>query len=329
ESEIYCSQLRRQKRGRPLYGPAPQINLSAAFRRRGVAIGDVGRVTPEGTFDFFFNIFLSSEHPINGNRTPDDFSPLPFYESVDISHVEYSPGSYVSTATVEKVDLEPSNCVAPRGAVLALPHGARLEKLDNLENMRAYAARHADSWYKYVNGARGRGLANGDLCLVTGCEKTRSWGMASYHTGHEEFELTFKPTARPETTYKPYHWSGTHGQRNPARSKSYDPASTNAPVNQTTFVHGFSISLPTGLWGRLSGAVETTPIVDFQCRLNASATGDSSRNGSRGWGFSFSWFGTPGETGGTRRAGDHGEVVLSDLSPIAKVTLPELSRIIS
>ncbi|KAJ7029921.1 hypothetical protein C8F04DRAFT_1115463 [Mycena alexandri] len=331
ESEIYCSQLRRQKRGRPLYGPAPQTNLSAAFRRRGVAIGDVGRVTPEGTFDFFFNIFLPSEHPINGNRTPEDFSPLPLYESVDVSHFDYSPGSHISTVTVEKVDLDPPSnvfpagdftfsCAAPRGAVLALPHGARLEKLDNLENMRAYAARHADSWYKYVNGTRGRGLANGDLCLVTGCEKTRSWGMASYHTGREEFELTFKRTVRPETTYKPYHWSGAHGQRNPARRKSYDPASTNAPMNQTTFLHGFSISLPTGLWGKLFGAVETTSIVDFQCPSNASATGGFPQNSSQR--FSFSWFGTTGETGGTRRAGDHGEVVLSDLSPIAKLFDP-------
>ncbi|KAF7355978.1 Pleiotropic drug resistance ABC transporter protein [Mycena venus] len=335
ESEIYCSQLRRQKRGRPLYGPEPQINLSAAFRRRGVAIGDVGRITQEGTFDFFFNIFLPPEHPINGNRTPEDFSPMPPYESVDVSHFNYGPGSYVSTATIQKMDLDPPsdvfpggdfafNCDAPRGAVLALPNGAHLEKLDNLENMRAYAAKHADSWYKYVNGARGRGLANGDLCLVTGCEKTRSWGMASYHTGREEFELTFKRTVRPDATYKPYQWSGTHGQKNPARRKSYDPPSTNAPMNQTTFIHGWSISLPTGLWGKLFGTVETASIVDFQSRLNETGSGGSSKDSSQDSRFSLSWFWATGETGGNRRhgAGEHGEVVLSDLSPIAKVFDP-------
>ncbi|KAJ7471383.1 hypothetical protein B0H11DRAFT_1685337, partial [Mycena galericulata] len=72
------------------------------------------------------------------------------------------------------------NCAAPQGAVLALPTGSRLEKLENLENMRRYAAKNAESWYKHVNGARGRGLANGSLYLVSGCEKSRSWGMAAF-----------------------------------------------------------------------------------------------------------------------------------------------------
>ncbi|KAJ7822057.1 hypothetical protein B0H14DRAFT_2370973 [Mycena olivaceomarginata] len=73
------------------------------------------------------------------------------------------------------------NCGGPSRAVLTLPNGAHLEKLENLDNMRRYAARHAESWYKYVNETRGRGLANGSLYLVTGWEKADSWGMASYH----------------------------------------------------------------------------------------------------------------------------------------------------
>ncbi|KAJ6600527.1 hypothetical protein DFH09DRAFT_901283, partial [Mycena vulgaris] len=194
ESEIYCSQLLRQKRGFPLYVPAPQPNLPPAYRRRGVAIGDVGRVTSEGIFDFFFNIFLPAEHPsrINANRTPEDFSPMESYKPTDLSYLDYDPGTFVSTPTVQKVDVDAA-CDGPQGAILALPDGAHLQKLDNLEKMRTYAAKHAESWYTYVNGTRGRELANGDLYLVTGCEKARSWGMASYHFGREEFELAFKP----------------------------------------------------------------------------------------------------------------------------------------
>jgi hypothetical protein len=105
-SEIYSSQLLRQKRGFPLYVPGPQPNLPAAYRRRGVAIGDVGRVTPEGLFDFFFNIFLPPEHPINANHTPEDFSPMPRYRSIDVSRVNYDPGDHVSTSTVQKMDLD-------------------------------------------------------------------------------------------------------------------------------------------------------------------------------------------------------------------------------
>ncbi|KAJ7126735.1 hypothetical protein C8R44DRAFT_667434, partial [Mycena epipterygia] len=182
ESEFYCSQLLRQMRGFPLYVPGPQRNLPLEYQRSGVAIGDVGRVTPEGIFDFFFNIYLPPEHPINAN-IPEDFYPMPHYASVDVLHLDFGPGNYVSTSTVQKVDLDaPSDCGGPRGAVLALPHGAHLAKLENLESVRRYAATHAESWYKYINGARGRGLANGSLYLVTGCEKAQSWGMASFHS---------------------------------------------------------------------------------------------------------------------------------------------------
>ncbi|KAJ6548290.1 hypothetical protein B0H10DRAFT_2129407 [Mycena sp. CBHHK59/15] len=187
ESEVYCRLMLRQKRGFPLYEPAPQINLPAEYQRHGVSIGDVGCVTPEGIFDFFFNVFLPPEHPINGNRTPDDFSPMPPYESVDISHLNYGPGNHVSSPAVRRVDVDaPSdefpggdfvfNCDGPHGAVLALPYGAHVQKLRNVENMRTYATKHAVSWYKYVNGPRGRGLANGELYLITGYEKAWSWG---------------------------------------------------------------------------------------------------------------------------------------------------------
>lgn len=96
----------RRKRGFPLYEPAPQINLPTEYQTHGVSIGDVGSVTPEGIFDFFFNIFLPPEHPINGNHTPDDFSPIPLYESVDISYLSYGPGSYVSSPAVRKLDFD-------------------------------------------------------------------------------------------------------------------------------------------------------------------------------------------------------------------------------
>ncbi|KAJ7908190.1 hypothetical protein B0H13DRAFT_1479018, partial [Mycena leptocephala] len=196
DSEIFCSQLLRKKRGLPLYDPAPQINLPAAYQRNGVGIGDVGRVTPEGIFDFFFNIFLPPEHSINGNNTPEDFSPMAPYTAIDVfnQNNNYSALSRQSplTGRPHAITHHPVTCSefpggdfificdSLQGAVLALPDGSHLQKLGNLENMRAYAAKHAESWYKYVNGPRGRGLANGDLYLVTGCEKARSWGMASY-----------------------------------------------------------------------------------------------------------------------------------------------------
>ncbi|KAJ7471382.1 hypothetical protein B0H11DRAFT_1680279, partial [Mycena galericulata] len=75
ESESYCSQLLRRGRGFPLYVPEPPRNLPQ-LQRRGLAIGDVGRVTPEGIFDFFFNIYLPADHPVNANDVPENFYPL-------------------------------------------------------------------------------------------------------------------------------------------------------------------------------------------------------------------------------------------------------------
>ncbi|KAJ7476144.1 hypothetical protein FB451DRAFT_1033822 [Mycena latifolia] len=105
ESEIYCQRLLYQKRGFPLYMPDPQRNLPAEYRTSGVRIGHVGRVTPEGAFDPFFNIYYSAEHPINSRGVPENFVPLPMYREEDVFPVDRKPGDYVSTPSVQESDL--------------------------------------------------------------------------------------------------------------------------------------------------------------------------------------------------------------------------------
>ncbi|KAF8189171.1 hypothetical protein K438DRAFT_1676891 [Mycena galopus ATCC 62051] len=319
ESEVYCNELLRRKRGFPLYEPAPQISLPAAYRRDGVSIGDVGSVTAEGMFDFFFNIFLPPEHSINGHRTPEDFCPMQPYESVDVFDLHFHPGNHVSSSTVRRLDLDIAsekfpggdfvfNCDGIQGAVLALPYGAHLKKLRNVENIRAYATEHAASWYRYINGPRGRGLANGELYLVTGCEKARSWGMASYYPNNQQFDLVFRPIDGG------YRWSGTPGMKNPSQKKSHDhPQVDDQPLNHTTFIHGLSISIGTGLWSRLFGTVtvETSSIAEFYSRLNA--TGGSYAAGSSPPFWSWNFFGAGGGAGGKHHTARHEEVILSEV----------------
>jgi hypothetical protein len=43
---------------------------------KGVSIGDVGLITPDGAFDYLFNICLPSDDPVNINRVPENFLPL-------------------------------------------------------------------------------------------------------------------------------------------------------------------------------------------------------------------------------------------------------------
>ncbi|KAJ7843699.1 hypothetical protein B0H13DRAFT_2209677, partial [Mycena leptocephala] len=240
ESGNYSSELLSQGRGFPLYVPRPRINLPAQYRREGVAIGDVGRVTPDGNFDFFFNIYLPADHPINAN-VPEGFVPLSPYDPIDVDHSDFDPGNYVASPSIHEINDDFSNsvpggdfvfnCEGPKGAVLALPHGAHLEKLENLASMRQYAAKHAESWYKYVNETRGRGLVNGSLYLITGCEKAKSWGMASFHdvSLQHEFPISFRPTTDAEAGYR-YRWQGTHCRHKHADSPPVD----GTPLNQTT-----------------------------------------------------------------------------------------------
>ncbi|KAJ7865378.1 hypothetical protein B0H13DRAFT_1637146, partial [Mycena leptocephala] len=143
------------------------------------------------------------------------------------------------------------------GAMLALPRGAHLKKLGNLEAVRTYAAAHAESWYKYINGPRGRRLANGLLYLVTGWGKAQSWGIASFYGVRDEFQLAFKPTARPNS-HAQYRWSG-----NPAQKKSHDPSPINdCPLNQTTFIHGLS-TVESLIWNTLGIGLKGIPYAGY------------------------------------------------------------------
>ncbi|KAF7374475.1 Guanine nucleotide-binding protein alpha-4 subunit [Mycena sanguinolenta] len=328
ESETYCSQLLRQGRGFPLFVPEPQLNLPTEWRTRGVAIGDVGRITPAGSFDFFFNIYLPADHPINAN-IPEDFVPLSPYDPIDVIPLDFPPGNYVCGRTVARTEVDDEfqefpggrfvfTCQKPTGAVLTLPYGARVEILHNLAAMERYAAEHAESWYKYVNVTRGRGLVNGHLYLITGYEKAPSWGIAYFHdvSLQNEFKLSFGPTVDAANGYK-YRWNGSH-----CHYKQADAPLVNGLLNQTTFIHAFAISVGEGIWENLFG-------VKVCERLDSSTVQDkSSRSfvpyrsqGSSSW---WSIFTRGSAYSGGRQATssvpkDH---TVADAFPILRLTHP-------
>ncbi|KAJ6516609.1 hypothetical protein C8R47DRAFT_1087807 [Mycena vitilis] len=321
DPEIYSTQLLPFRRGYPLYVPAPAQNLPPEYRRTGIAIGDVGRLTDEGIFDFFFNIYLPADHPINNNDVPESFVPLGRYVEEDVFEHEHEAGSYISTPSVRRVNEDGTfpggefrfRCHAPQGAVLALPHGSHATQLQNLRPMREYATAHAENWYRYVNGRRGRRLPTdkGLLYLVTGWEKAQSWGMAAFYgLNSAEFELRFKPSTRDGQ----YRWSG-----NPAEKKSYDPSGSpddGGGLNQTTFIHGLAVSLRPSMLGRMFQTVDIRDINDLALDQRRLRGGNVNIN--RGFTSPFSWllnlFGMEA-WGGTQR----GNVVLSNSIPSAKV----------
>ncbi|KAJ7649898.1 hypothetical protein FB45DRAFT_731891 [Roridomyces roridus] len=319
EIEIYCSQMLRRRRGFPLYVPEPSPNLPAEYQRNGITIGDVGRVTPDGVFDFFFNIYLPAEHPVNAH-TPDGFVPLALYDMIDLSRSTVTPGDYVTTPFFHiSLTRFPGgaflfNCFKLTGAILALPDGARREELVNLGAVRQYVVENAENWYRYVNGTRGRELKNGSLYLVTGWEKCKSWGMASFHDivmPRNELQLTFRPSADMSSGYQ-YRW-----QTCPARHKHADPSPVGRDcLNQTVFIRGFSISLGETFWQKFFRGTSMRSITDAQLPNSHGSFVPFGFQGS-----ALSWalnFGGSGGAGG-RMHTESDEVILSDLSAASEV----------
>ncbi|KAJ7614031.1 hypothetical protein FB45DRAFT_260870 [Roridomyces roridus] len=333
-SGCYCNQMLFQGRGFPLYVPAPRGNLPAEYARQGVSIGDVGRVTPEGVFDFFFNIYLPADHPINDNDVPDNFTPLTGYDSKSVLPLDYLPEDFVSTPdSVRRMDLPSQQEFedfllegsGSRGAVLAMPFGSRVEKLGNsLEQMVEYARANAESWYQHSNGTRGRRLSNGSLYLITGWEKARAWGMASFQNAAAQspFRLAFQPVFDSNTGAYKYRWTASGPAR--TRTSGQIPAD-DAPLNQTVFIHGFSISLGTGIWGKLFKGVDISELVDSRA---AQANQDYIPFGSQG--FSFSWAFGFLAGGGSSGGKPHGRedpastdaVKISDIAPVQNFVHP-------
>lgn len=76
-------------------------------RTLGISIGDVGILTPEGGFDFVFNIFCDATHPINAVvGVPDNFIPFtPAPAAADIQQfIEWYAGSFLADASIARVD---------------------------------------------------------------------------------------------------------------------------------------------------------------------------------------------------------------------------------
>ncbi|KAJ7765368.1 hypothetical protein B0H16DRAFT_1260485, partial [Mycena metata] len=65
DSQLYSRLLFPKGHGYPLYRPQPPEDLPAEYRKSGACIGDVGVITPDGYFDFIFNICAPADSPIN------------------------------------------------------------------------------------------------------------------------------------------------------------------------------------------------------------------------------------------------------------------------
>ena len=147
-----------------------------------------------------------------------------------------------------------------------MPQGAYHEDLKNISRFRNYALKHAESWYEYANGPCGREIGNGELHMVTGCDKTTSWGIATYsHLQSKRPEgsmmlLSFEAVGNERHGRQPYAWD-CKGEVE-ARVGPEDEELANLgvqdsapPRNQCTFIRSIKPTLGQDDWERLQSKV--------------------------------------------------------------------------
>lgn len=150
-------------------------------------------------------------------------------------------------------------------AILTLPEGASRQDLLCVNKFRRHAIENTIHWYEFVNGVLGREAPNGSLYLVTGCDKSTTWGIASVARVTEANALSLKFTAarfieaNAECTYS---WEtycpatvriGPDLHSGPARLQ-----------NQCNFLRGFKLTVREGPMAALKGHTKVSSILNTQ-----------------------------------------------------------------
>ena len=144
-----------------------------------------------------------------------------------------------------------------------MPQGSYQQDLSNVRGFRDYVAIHAESWYQYAKGPCGREIGNGELRVVTGCDKTSSWGIATYsHPQSKRPEdnvthLWFNPVRNePEgrqASYTTYEWDYegvAEAKFGPEEDELIDLGFNGSvpPRNQCTFIRSLPLRLSGDAW---------------------------------------------------------------------------------
>jgi len=154
-----------------------------------------------------------------------------------------------------------------------MPQGAYDEDLKNIRRFREYTLIHAESWYQYANGPCGREIGNGELHLVTGCDKTTSWGIATYshlQSKHPEDNvslLRFNPVGNERqgrhSSYTTYEWDfegAAEAKSGPEEDELIDLWVNGSvpPRNQCTFIRSLTPAFGDDDWEGLQLKVESS-----------------------------------------------------------------------
>ncbi|KAK7030239.1 hypothetical protein VNI00_014256 [Paramarasmius palmivorus] len=300
-AQLYARALFLLGHGYPLFCPEPNEALHPEYIENGIRFGDVGLITPDGSFDFLFNICLPADHVINQScGTPDNFTPVKWNGQIRRNSNYFQPGKPVCSrcAKCREISAEamatiPGSPVGvgasieisfdkESGAALMLPTGAKRENMLDLKAFREYAQANAVSWYYFVNNTLGRDAENGSIYLVTGFDKSDAWENAVFDSSQSSrscsllFESVGIASGRMKLSQSSIYQSSVTSRASAA----------DAQYNQALFIRGFRISLRSGLSVRILGEVKVastdrSPMKDI--------FSPAPRFGQSGYSFSTSW----------------------------------------
>ncbi|KAJ7096075.1 hypothetical protein C8R44DRAFT_813124 [Mycena epipterygia] len=285
DGDLYSRLLLPKGHGYPLSHPQPFDDLPAESRTKGTEIGDVGVLTPNGSFDVFFNICRESDDPVNRFGVPYGFETVDLVPGDVASMASYHrSGSHVSNTTISKRRLDvnagvQNNVFLPVGAgaeveistsskrtaVLLLPDGASRTDLRFPDKFRDHALKHAKSWYDFLSSL-GRTVDNGELYLVTGVDKSASWSVAAVENYTEDCTISLKlKAAQIGSAGASYVWEWETVARFADSGPRRPPGEDSGAKNQTVFLRGFRIAIPSLPWSKKTIAI---PIVEPQSSAN-------------------------------------------------------------
>ncbi|KAK7030431.1 hypothetical protein VNI00_014175 [Paramarasmius palmivorus] len=259
----YATLLFEEKNGYPLWCPEPNEDPSVPreHSETGIQIGDVGILHRDTPFDFLFNIACAADHPINQGGVPPGFTPLslnnlsktwhPHHRDYD-SHVT-APKHTLMTSQVPKEELGSGinrmytfTSSHQQGAILMLPEGSSLSKLESKAEFRKYAEQHARTWISWAQEHRGREYPSDidpSIYLVTGWEKSTSWGTASFFNPSDSTtSLPFKVVEGANGSHEKYSWGHSSYCEARCHPNARHSEDGDRRLNQCVFLLGFKIT---------------------------------------------------------------------------------------
>ncbi|KAJ7222918.1 hypothetical protein C8J57DRAFT_1391811 [Mycena rebaudengoi] len=200
----------------------------------------------------------------------------------------HSPGTIITAGKLRRMEMtaETSSTVTPlpvtlgagvtfevqskECAILVLPEGASRQRLLATQTFRAHVQKNAQQWYTL---ARDRVPPQGSLFVVTGCDKTASWGIATVasRSGCISTSLKFSVAGMVEGSAKPtYEWRD-FGSATVRTSRNYGFPRTE---NQCIFIEGFFVpkEVPRLVVMQKVLGSERVAKLERQCAVDASAS---------------------------------------------------------